>query len=120
MRGPVSKRWIDMETPQASNGASPYRVGRRRASAAVASNKADRPRTGREVMFPRLRHYLSHETFGPFGSMLEGVMRNWWMLAAVAVATLGASAGPSDAQQTIRVGWTIPAEESKYWMMKRP
>jgi ABC-type nitrate/sulfonate/bicarbonate transport system substrate-binding protein len=24
------------------------------------------------------------------------------------------------AQQTIRVGWTIPAEESKYWMMKRP
>ena len=22
--------------------------------------------------------------------------------------------------QTIRVGWTIPAEESKYWMMRRP
>jgi ABC-type nitrate/sulfonate/bicarbonate transport system substrate-binding protein len=26
----------------------------------------------------------------------------------------------SHAQQTIRVGWTIPAEESKYWMMRRP
>src|ERR1700760_5144765 len=50
----------------------------------------------------------------------EDVMRNWWMLAAVAVAALGTSAGPSYAQQTIRVGWTIPAEESKYWMMKRP
>src|ERR1700754_1056658 len=24
------------------------------------------------------------------------------------------------AQETIRVGWTIPAEESKYWMMRRP
>ena len=24
------------------------------------------------------------------------------------------------AQDTIRVGWTIPAEESKYWMMRRP
>ena len=24
------------------------------------------------------------------------------------------------AQPTIRVGWTIPAEESKYWMMRRP
>ena len=24
------------------------------------------------------------------------------------------------AQETIRVGWTIPAEEAKYWMMRRP
>jgi ABC-type nitrate/sulfonate/bicarbonate transport system substrate-binding protein len=30
------------------------------------------------------------------------------------------SATSAFAQQTIRVGWTIPAEESKYWMMKRP
>lgn len=36
----------------------------------------------------------------------------------VAVAWLGAE--PVQAQQTIRIGWTIPAEESKYWMMKRP
>ncbi len=35
-----------------------------------------------------------------------------------AVALLGATS--AFAQQTIRVGWTIPAEESKYWMMKRP
>ena len=24
------------------------------------------------------------------------------------------------AQPTIKVGWTIPAEEAKYWMMRRP
>jgi ABC-type nitrate/sulfonate/bicarbonate transport system substrate-binding protein len=41
-------------------------------------------------------------------------------LAAGAVAAVLASASSSYAQQTIRVGWTIPAEESKYWMMKRP
>jgi ABC-type nitrate/sulfonate/bicarbonate transport system substrate-binding protein len=46
-------------------------------------------------------------------------MRTMWMLAA-AIAALGASAGPTLAQQTIHVGWTIPAEESKYWMMRRP
>lgn len=26
----------------------------------------------------------------------------------------------SHAQETVRVGWTIPAEEAKYWMMRRP
>ena len=31
-----------------------------------------------------------------------------------------AGVSASHAQQTIRVGWTIPAEESKYWMMRRP
>ena len=43
-----------------------------------------------------------------------------WVLAAGTVASMLASVGPSQAQQTIRVGWTIPAEESKYWMMRRP
>src|ERR1700709_1898986 len=43
-----------------------------------------------------------------------------WMLAAGAAAAVLASVGSSHAQQTIRVGWTIPAEESKYWMMRRP
>ncbi|MDB5564598.1 MAG: transporter substrate-binding protein, partial [Tardiphaga sp.] len=40
----------------------------------------------------------------------------------VAALALGAllSASSAYAQQTIKVGWTIPAEESKYWMMKRP
>ena len=42
------------------------------------------------------------------------------MLAAVAALPLLARAGAAQAQQTIRVGWTIPAEESKYWMMRRP
>ena len=43
----------------------------------------------------------------------------WLMVAAFAACALG-SIGASHAQQTIRVGWTIPAEESKYWMMRRP
>jgi NitT/TauT family transport system substrate-binding protein len=41
-------------------------------------------------------------------------------MAAGAVAAVLTSASSAFAQQTIRVGWTIPAEESKYWMMKRP
>src|SRR5476649_1066655 len=43
-----------------------------------------------------------------------------WILAVGAAVSMFASGGPSQAQQTIRVGWTIPAEESKYWMMRRP
>src|SRR6478735_683250 len=43
-----------------------------------------------------------------------------WILMAGLVGTVSASSGSSWAQQTIRVGWTIPAEESKYWMMRRP
>jgi ABC-type nitrate/sulfonate/bicarbonate transport system substrate-binding protein len=43
----------------------------------------------------------------------------WLGAALVAVGAL-AGASAACAQQTIRVGWTIPAEESKYWMMKRP
>ena len=39
-------------------------------------------------------------------------------LALGAAASLLAT--PSLAQETIRVGWTIPAEDSKYWMMRRP
>src|SRR3954465_2703767 len=51
-----------------------------------------------------------------------GMMRmvSKWILAAAAAMPILAGAGASQAQQTIRVGWTIPAEESKYWMMKRP
>ena len=43
-----------------------------------------------------------------------------WILAAGVVGTVLAGVSTSRAQQTIRVGWTIPAEESKYWMMRRP
>ena len=42
------------------------------------------------------------------------------ILAAGAAAAVFAGVNSSHAQQTIRVGWTIPAEESKYWMMRRP
>lgn len=41
-------------------------------------------------------------------------------LALGALAALALSVGTAQAQQKIRVGWTIPAEESKYWMMRRP
>src|SRR6195952_1463322 len=46
---------------------------------------------------------------------------NWLLAAAMAAAAL-TSAGIARAQDipTIKVGWTIPAEESKYWMMRRP
>jgi len=40
------------------------------------------------------------------------------IVAALLLASACASA--AKAQDTIRVGWTIPAEESKYWMMRRP
>src|ERR1044072_2785348 len=43
-----------------------------------------------------------------------------WILAAGMAASVIAGRSTSHAQQTIRVGWTIPAEESKYWMMRRP
>src|ERR1700687_5770487 len=51
-----------------------------------------------------------------------GMMRinSNWILAAAGAAPILAIAGAAQAQQTIRVGWTIPAEESKYWMMRRP
>src|SRR5690348_17679455 len=43
-----------------------------------------------------------------------------WVLAAGMAACLFGSVHPSHAQPTIHVGWTIPAEEAKYWMMRRP
>jgi ABC-type nitrate/sulfonate/bicarbonate transport system substrate-binding protein len=44
------------------------------------------------------------------------------IMKRIVAALLAASACASvaKAQDTIRVGWTIPAEESKYWMMRRP
>src|SRR6202012_313754 len=73
--------------------------------------------------------HLNHERFGPNLAMGPagnrygaGVMQmvSKWIMAAGAAASLLAGVSASQAQQTIRVGWTIPAEESKYWMMKRP
>src|SRR3979490_3271256 len=48
------------------------------------------------------------------GSAFKRGMAAAWAICALTGAT------SATAQQTIRVGWTIPAEESKYWMMKRP
>src|SRR3954452_8732463 len=43
------------------------------------------------------------------------------MKRIVAALLLASACGSvAKAQDTIRVGWTIPAEESKYWMMRRP
>ena len=47
-------------------------------------------------------------------------MVSGWVLAASAEISVFAGVSAAQAQQTIRVGWTIPAEESKYWMMRRP
>jgi ABC-type nitrate/sulfonate/bicarbonate transport system substrate-binding protein len=43
----------------------------------------------------------------------------WFLAATIAACAIG-GVSAAHAQQTIRVGWTIPAEESKYWMMRRP
>jgi hypothetical protein len=42
------------------------------------------------------------------------------MAVAAATSLLTLSSAFAQQPQTIRVGWTIPAEESKYWMMRRP
>src|SRR5215813_4538710 len=39
---------------------------------------------------------------------------------AAATSLVGLSSAFAQQPQTIRVGWTIPAEEAKYWMMRRP
>ena len=41
------------------------------------------------------------------------------LIALAILGTLAALAKPVLAQQVIRVGWAIPAEEAKYWMMRR-
>ena len=48
------------------------------------------------------------------------ITSKWILVAGAALAGMVAGVNSSHAQQTIRVGWTIPAEESKYWMMRRP
>src|SRR5258708_35257059 len=51
-----------------------------------------------------------------------GIMRVFskWILAAGTVACMLAGAGSSHGPQTIRVGWTIPAEQAKFrWMRRR-
>jgi ABC-type nitrate/sulfonate/bicarbonate transport system substrate-binding protein len=49
-------------------------------------------------------------------------MRSLVSMLALALAGLATLPTPSLAQTppVVRVGWTIPAEEAKYWMMRRP
>ncbi|HEY2137449.1 MAG TPA: ABC transporter substrate-binding protein [Xanthobacteraceae bacterium] len=42
------------------------------------------------------------------------------LLASWSVAWFAGTAACAQDIPTIRVGWTIPAEEAKYWMMRRP
>ena len=42
------------------------------------------------------------------------------VVAALLAASALVSAAKAQDVPTIRVGWTIPAEEAKYWMMRRP
>src|ERR1700744_430759 len=51
--------------------------------------------------------------------LASGILSRGILAVGAATVVFGA-VGSAAAQQTIRVGWTIPAEESKYWMMKRP
>jgi ABC-type nitrate/sulfonate/bicarbonate transport system substrate-binding protein len=48
----------------------------------------------------------------------EGMGTRVAMVLALASCVFAAT--QAAAQETIRVGWTIPAEEAKYWMMRRP
>src|SRR5438876_11191570 len=42
------------------------------------------------------------------------------VVASLLAASALVSVAKAQDVPTIRVGWTIPAEEAKYWMMRRP
>ena len=50
----------------------------------------------------------------------EGNSMNRIVIATLLAASALVPAARAQEVPTIRVGWTIPAEESKYWMMRRP
>jgi NitT/TauT family transport system substrate-binding protein len=56
-----------------------------------------------------------HQPYQPRGTPMSRTLS----CLALAVSTLWSLAALAQ-EQTIRVGWTIPAEESKYWLMRRP
>src|SRR6476646_8237457 len=55
----------------------------------------------------------------PAGTQGISIMNRIVVASLLAAGALVSVAKAQDAP-TIRVGWTIPAEESKYWMMRRP
>ncbi|CAH1650138.1 MULTISPECIES: ABC transporter substrate-binding protein [unclassified Chelatococcus] len=42
------------------------------------------------------------------------------LACAIAASAAGLATASAQTIPTIRVGWTVPAEDAKYWMMKRP
>src|ERR1043165_5171434 len=50
----------------------------------------------------------------------QGNRMNRIVVASLLAASALVSVARAQEPPTIRVGWTIPAEESKYWMMRRP
>src|SRR4051794_32817821 len=50
----------------------------------------------------------------------RGFHMNRVVVAGLLAAGALVSVAKAQDVPTIRVGWTIPAEESKYWMMRRP
>src|SRR4051794_32138449 len=47
------------------------------------------------------------------------MMKRFFLVTLMAAGAFASAARAQDVP-TIRVGWTIPAEEAKYWMMRRP
>ena len=86
----------------------------------------------RRLAFRLPRHNLPHLAFGSRLSFHRPQQRTGQprhnrgssmkklVLAALLAATACISVAKAQDVPTIRVGWTIPAEESKYWMMRRP
>jgi hypothetical protein len=47
-------------------------------------------------------------------------MYRFFAVLALTIAVSAHHQAKAEDIPTIRVGWTIPAEEAKYWMMRRP
>src|SRR5262245_45694190 len=90
-----------------------FRIGRRRALAACDLARAGIP--WRRGAAGRGRWKRAALTLVAKGNSMSRVLA----MLALAAGFWGSSASAQDLG-TIRVGWTIPAEESKYWMMRRP
>src|SRR5262245_56441264 len=56
----------------------------------------------------------------PEGHSARGNTMNRVFVALALAAGVVATNAKAQDIPTIRVGWTIPAEESKYWLMRRP
>jgi ABC-type nitrate/sulfonate/bicarbonate transport system substrate-binding protein len=68
---------------------------------------------------PRHRSISANSGAGAHAETGQGIMMNRILVATLLVSALASAAKAQDVP-TIRVGWTIPAEEAKYWMMRRP